>query len=74
MFVRGLLTLLEAEGRAIVRTPNCTLGISYTSWDYDIWHMGICHMHMALMTGVNVAPRPGPTSPRSWSLKLVLGE
>ena len=40
MFVRGLLTLLEAEGLAIVRTPNCSLGICivcYTSWDYGIW-------------------------------------
>ena len=27
MFVRGLLTLLEAEGLAIVRTPNCSLAI-----------------------------------------------
>jgi hypothetical protein len=52
MFVRGLLTLLEADGLAIVRTPNCSLGIFYTSWDYGLWHM-------ALTTGVNVAARPG---------------
>jgi hypothetical protein len=39
MFVRGLLTSLEAEGLAIVLTPNCSLGIFYTSWDYAICHM-----------------------------------
>jgi hypothetical protein len=36
MFVRGLLTL-ETEGLAIVRTPNCSLGIFYTSWCYGVW-------------------------------------
>jgi hypothetical protein len=37
MFVRGLLTSLEAEGLAIVRTPECSLGIFYTSWDDGTW-------------------------------------
>ena len=37
MFVRGLLTSLEAEGMAIVRTPECSLGIFYTSWDDGTW-------------------------------------
>ena len=49
MFVRGLLTP-EAEGLAIVRTPNCSLAILLSV--VGIWHM-------ALTTGVNVAARPG---------------
>jgi hypothetical protein len=49
MFVRGLLTP-EAEGLAIVRTPNCSLVILRSV--VGIWHM-------ALTTGVNVAARPG---------------
>ena len=49
MFVRGLLTL-EAEGLAIVRTPNCSLAILL--YVVKLWHV-------ALTTGVNVAARPG---------------
>jgi hypothetical protein len=49
MFVRGLLTP-EAEGLAIVRTPNCSLSILL--YVVKLWHM-------ALTTGVDVAARPG---------------
>ena len=49
MFVRGLLTP-EAEGLAIVRTPNGSLAILL--YVVKLWHM-------ALTTGVDVAARPG---------------
>ena len=49
MFVRVFLTR-EAEGLAIVRTPNCFLVILRSV--VGIWHM-------ALTTGVDVAARPG---------------
>ena len=38
MFVRGLLTLLEAEGLAIVRTPECSLAILLNV--VKPWHSG----------------------------------
>jgi hypothetical protein len=94
MFVRGLLTL-EAEGLAIVRTPNCSLAILL--YVVKLWHSGRRYAPAGLIgyldaggPVVPVAParhratpapppaearaRPGPTSPRSWSLKLLMGE
>ena len=56
MFVRGLLTP-EAEGLAIVRTPNCSLAILLSV--VGIWHM-------ALTTGVDVAARPGEAELERW--------
>ena len=38
MFVQGLLTLLEAEGLAIVRTPECSLAILLNV--VKPWHSG----------------------------------
>jgi hypothetical protein len=95
MFVRGLLTLLEAEGLAIVRTPNCSL--ASLLYVVKLWHSGRRYAPAGLIEYLDaggpvvpVAParhratpapppaearaRPGPTSPRSWSLKLLMGE
>ena len=50
-FVRGLLTSLEAEGMAIVRTPECLFSGHFL-------HV-VGRWHMALTAGVDVAARPG---------------
>jgi len=92
MFVRELLTL-EAEGLAIVRTPNCSLAILL--YVVKLWHSGRRYApagsigyldaggpvvpvaparHRATPAPPEARARPGPTSPRSWSLKLLMGE
>ena len=92
MFVRGLLTSLEAEGLAIVRTPNCSLAILL--YVVKLWHSGRRYAPAGLIEYLDaggpvipVAParhrgtsataganETVPTSPRSCSLKLLLGE
>ena len=64
MFLRGLLTLLEAEGLAIVRTPGFALGILLFALGILLFALGILLYvvglwRLALTTDVHAAARPG---------------